>query len=81
MPKVIRQNWEESERDWGQRPDGYSLHLSSEHRQSFIESYWATMPDAVPDEYSRPDGDPVEVEVDDETYAQVKESTTGVRVY
>ena len=56
--QVIRQNWIESELGWGIRPDGYSLHLSEADRQAFIKAYWDRMPDQVPDEYSRPSGDP-----------------------
>jgi len=56
--QVIRQDWLESERGWGFRPDGYSLHLTEEDRKSYIKAYWDRMPDQVPDEYSRPSGDP-----------------------
>jgi hypothetical protein len=34
---VIRQEWEESERGWGCRPDGYSLHLDKEDRNTYIK--------------------------------------------
>ena len=77
--EVIVQKWEESERGWGQRPDGYSLHQTEEDRQEFIEEYWERMPDDVPDEYSRPDGTPYRAEVDDETFAKVKASKNGIR--
>lgn len=62
--KVVVQKWEESERGWGCRPDGYSLHLTEEDRKSFIAGYWAMMPKAVPDEYSRPNGTPYIADVE-----------------
>ena len=50
--------WEESERGWGCRPDGYSVHASKADCRNFVAAYWAGMPDRVngeaPDEYSRP---------------------------
>ena len=72
MPTVVRQDWEESERGWGERPDGYSLHLSEEDRVAYIDAYWARMPDAIQDEYSRPCGPPRLVDVDKNTYAKIK---------
>ena len=59
----IVQKWEESERGWGCRPDGYSLHLSEEDRTAYIQKYWKQMPDKTPDEYSRPSGTPYEASV------------------
>lgn len=78
---VLCQKWEESERGWGTRPDGYSLHLSEASRKQFISEYWSSMPDAVPDEYSRPDGTPYRCEVDTAVYKAVKKSKNGCRYY
>ncbi|OGZ97146.1 MAG: hypothetical protein A3I44_05080 [Candidatus Sungbacteria bacterium RIFCSPLOWO2_02_FULL_51_17] len=75
---VVCQKWEESERGWGTRPDGYSLHLSDTDREAFIKDYWAGMPNAVPDEYSRPDGTPYVCDADSETYKKIKESKHGI---
>jgi hypothetical protein len=71
MKQVIRQNWLESERGWGTRPDGYSLHLTKEHRNAYISAYWDGMPKIRPNEYSRPSGDPYLDLVDDETFDEV----------
>lgn len=79
--EVVVQKWEESERGWGTRPDGFSLHLTEADLQAFIERYWACMPDSVPDEYSRPDGKPYKSLVDDEIFAEVKASFNGIRSY
>lgn len=66
--QVIYQEWCESERGWGIRNDGCSLHLTKTDLEKFIKEYWSTMPDKVPDEYSRPQGKPYLVEVKDELY-------------
>lgn len=75
---VWRQDWEESERGWGIRPDGYSLHLSQSDVKAFVRQYWAGMPKEVPDEYSRESGSPYKMLVDKKTYDRVKNSGNGV---
>lgn len=55
---ILVQRWEESERGWGTRPDGYSIHLSKKDLDIFINEYWEKMPNQVPDVYSRPYGEP-----------------------
>lgn len=32
MPAILCQEWEESERSWGVRPDGASLHFTENER-------------------------------------------------
>lgn len=82
MPIVVVQKWEESERGWGTRPDGYSIHRHEYNRQSYISDYWNKMPrDEVPDEYERPCGTPYEAEVSDTEYEEVCASKFGVRRY
>lgn len=46
--------WEESERGWGVRPDGYSFHRSNEEAEDFIKNYQNKLPIGIQDEYSRP---------------------------
>ena len=77
MFNVVCQKWEESEQGWGTRPDGYSLHLTEEHRVEYIAEYWAGMPKKIPDEYSRPDGQPYLCEVSAAIYEEVKASKNG----
>lgn len=72
MPTVVRQDWRESKSGWGNRPDGYSLHLSDDDRVAYVDAYWAGMPDEVPHEYSYPSGAPRLVDVDKNTYAKIK---------
>jgi len=74
---VVLQEWEESERGWGCRPDGGSLHINSAALEAFTKAYWDKMPKEVPDEYSRPCGSPQIVDVDTKTYNRVKKSGNG----
>jgi len=63
--RMVCQPWEESERGWGTRPDGYTLHRSMEEHAKFIKLYWDAQPSGpAPDEYSRPAGKPYWCEVD-----------------
>ncbi len=70
--EVLCQQWTETELGWGTRPDGFTLHMTEQHRAQYIRQYWAGMPDRVPDEYSRPDGEPYHCEVDEATYARMQ---------
>lgn len=58
MKTVVCVSWEESERGWGVRPAGYSLHKSIVEAKAFILSFMtkqqAAYGDDVPDEYTRP---------------------------
>ena len=78
---VVRQDWLESERGWGIRPDGYSLHRNAADVKKFATKYWDEMPEEVPDEYSRPSGEPFVVDVDQKTYDEVCASDCGTRHY
>jgi hypothetical protein len=68
-------NWVESERGWGQRPDGYSLHISGEVAKEYSDDYMERQRGAlgndVPDEYSYP-GSLRLVRVNEEIYNEVK---------
>lgn len=81
MKKVIKQRWIELERGWGIRPDGVSLHLSISDMDKYIKEYWDSMPDYVPDEYSKPEGNPTEIEINEKLFEKVKESKNGIRLY
>lgn len=77
--KVWCQKWLESERGWGTRPDGFSLHISKEDLAAFVREYWEKMPESVPDEYSRPDGEPYLCPVNARIYEKVSTSKNGIR--
>ncbi len=63
--RVVCQKWEESERGWGVRPDGYSLHLTEADLENYIRAHNRALPKEVPDEYDRPSGTPYWCEVED----------------
>jgi hypothetical protein len=67
--KVVVQKWEESERGWGCRPDGYSIHPDEEARKRYVAAHFKSMKEdfgeEAPDEYDRPNGTPYEAEVDE----------------
>jgi len=80
--EVICQKWSESESGWGQRPDGYSLHLTEEDRERFVKEYWDSMPDrseGIPDCYTFPDGTAYTCAVDDDIFAGVQARDCGLR--
>lgn len=57
---VYRIPWTEYERDWGQRPDGATLHISLDEAKGFIDAFWENEKQRnpsgqAPDEYSRND--------------------------
>jgi hypothetical protein len=81
--RVWCQQWEETEKDWGPRPDGYSLHLTQADRTAFVGAYWDGMPDEQPDEFSRPLGTPYKIDADDETVAKLQAAAKehGIRDY
>jgi hypothetical protein len=69
MVKVLCQCWEESERGWGTRPEGFSLHKDEEALKRYIDKHWETYPkDYVPDEYERPCGKAYSVNVPEQLY-------------
>lgn len=78
---VVKQLWEESERGWGIRPDGYSLHLNEEDRKNYVSDFNKTLPSYVPDEYSRVSGSPTIIDVDSKLYKEIKASKNGIRVW
>ena len=79
---MYAQEWHESERGWGTRPDGYSIHAVQSDVAAYVKAYWDSMPDFVPDEYSRPVGKPFLTEVDDDIAEQALNSKErGVRLY
>jgi hypothetical protein len=71
---VVCQAWLESERGWGCRPDGYTVHLSMADHREWIKHQEANLPTQVPDEYSRPAGEPFLHEVSSEIHNELLEA-------
>lgn len=67
------ETWTESERGWGTRPDGYTIHLSREAAVKFIEDYNKKHNTAAsaPEVYTRADGNLTEIRVGKKTYQQL----------
>jgi len=80
MMQVICQQWEESERGWGVRPDGYSLHRDQASLDAYLKRYWDEMPKLVPDEYERPCGHAYAVYVNKGVYEDLQ-AKDGMRFY
>lgn len=81
MNTAFLDTWTESERGWGQRSDGCSIHLNKQDYKDYIQEYWDSMPDEVPDEYERPDNDLKEVVISDELFEKLKSSKNGIRLW
>jgi len=82
---AVVQKWEETERGWGSRPDGYTLHKNEEDIEIFLKGMRDREAEAgysaqnVPDEYTRPCGKPYWTRIDDEALAEkVAESECGI---
>lgn len=77
MKKVYLQYWEESERGWGVRPDGCSLHTSLEEHKKYINSIYKEREKhtEIPHEYDRIVGETIEVMIKDDLYDNIEEGS------
>jgi hypothetical protein len=75
--RVICQLWYESERGWGQRPDGFSLHLTPGSHKGYLTDYTKDRTGPAPDEYDAPDGSPFTVEVTEEIFQKLVKAGNG----
>jgi len=78
--------WTETERGWGSRPDGASLHLSAADARKYVAEYWErekgqNPSGEVPHEYSLPNGEGNPVFVSREIYNKIKGSGSGIRLW
>lgn len=80
LEQVVYVGWEESERGWGTRPDGCSLHLGLDNYRKYLEEHWQGMPNFVPDEYDRPAGEPITITVTKDIYARVEKNDGNLRL-
>ncbi len=84
MPENIAyiQTWTESESNWGQRPDGYSLHLSAEHAKQYVDDYNRRQPAGpAPYEYSFADGEVVAIEATPDLMLQLTKAGGSMRFW
>lgn len=81
MKKLYLQYWEESERGWGVRPDGCSLHLEQSDHNKFIESVYSDRNESsVPDEYDRVVGGLIDVYVSETLYNEIVKNGGSLRL-
>jgi hypothetical protein len=73
MNKVFLQIWEETERSWGIRPDGCSIHIDSDSHKKYIDNIYSNRGDNVPDIYERINGDVIIAFVEDGLYKELIE--------
>jgi hypothetical protein len=73
MNKVILQIWEVSERGYGTRSDGCSIHTDSENRNNYIKSIYDSRGDMVPNTYDKIIGSELEAFIDDELFKKLNE--------
>jgi|688.fasta_scaffold320357_2 hypothetical protein len=78
MNRCYFQRWEESERSWGIRPDGCSLHINEEAHKSYLnEIYIIRQGEAlVSHEYDRITGPLIECFISDTLFELVKEKNS-----
>lgn len=68
--------WEESERGWGTRPDGCSVHWTEEDAKAFMKKQQDSLPAGpAPDEYTRPSGNPSIVEVSRSLFEYIRDKS------
>lgn len=77
------QRWEESERGWGTRPDGYTIHKVAGDIPKFVvflraKEAQSLKPGEIPDTYSRPEGLPYLAEVGDTHLAELEKCAFGI---
>jgi hypothetical protein len=85
---AYRISWTESETGWGQRPDGYSLHISFTEASRYLKKTYDVLPEQTPDEYEFPSRGwrepvrafPVEIAPDSLIAHELKQKTS-IRVY
>jgi len=81
MNKCILQIWEESERGWGVRPDGCTIHINEKIRLDYIDGVYRHRDSKdIPDEYDRPIGTPIECFVSDGLYEKISQ-VGSIRLY
>jgi hypothetical protein len=74
MNKVILQIWEESERGWGTRPDGFSMHIDQKERDRYIQAIYdgRKSDTTIPNEYERIVGAGVDAFIEDSLFLLVQ---------
>lgn len=77
MNKCYFQRWEESERNWGIRPDGCSLHLNSDLHEIFLAEIYDNRKKQIeiPKEYDKVVGPLIDCFISDELYIELQKKS------
>lgn len=78
---VTVQQWETTELGLGIRPDGYSIHLSSDDLRQFTKDLWLRESKTDNLVFSKPVGTPYKSYVDDETYFKLRQTKHGLKIH
>ncbi len=83
MDKILIQYWEESERGFGIRPDGASLHKDYLSHKNYVGQIYNVREtiEYVPNEYDRVIGKPIYVSVNSELYNLVLSDNLRITQY
>jgi len=68
------QSWTESERGWGNRPDGHTLYITLGARKAHLEKDAAERGVEIPHTYSFPDGEPKLVRITEDAADRIAAS-------
>lgn len=78
MLEAVLITWIESERGWGQSPDGCTIHLNEKDYKDYLTEYNADLPDEVPEAYSRPEGGLRKVVISEKLHERLLASDNGI---
>ena len=73
MNKCFFQKWEESERGWGVRPDGCSIHLDTDSYKKYLNGIYVVRQNEsiIPNEYDRIVGDLIDCFISDDLFSNL----------
>jgi len=88
---VFCQDWEESERGWGTRPDGHTLHLTKEAHREHVKNFYDNQHKIfldhglkegdTPDEYTRIGNGFRQIAVRHDTWEKVRDADAEGKPY
>lgn len=75
--KIVCQKWMEYGPGNARKEDGFTLHLTNEDRDKYIDTYWENLAKPTPEIYSAPYGTPYVALVDEIVVARIKARGCG----
>jgi hypothetical protein len=80
LEEIICMSWEKNDVAGGIIPDGFSLHLTKDDCEAYVNRYWAGNPQEITTAYSKPTGMPATVYAKERLYKRIQESDLGLRI-